>query len=191
MSDPDRRTRPDGARPTEESQAADERERQKRSGGSAAAARIHHQHLWVDQQIRVAMERGDFDNLPGAGKPIAGLDKDHDPNWWLNQMIEREKIVVLPPSIQLRRDDAALDETLDQLFGESDVRREVGYFNARVLRARYSPQAGQPPLVTMPRDVDETVAAWAVRRQARRDAAAAARATEQAGRKRRWWRRTT
>ncbi len=187
MTDPER-----GSQPTEESQAADERERQKRSSESAAAARIANQHLWVDQQIRVAMERGDFDDLPGAGKPIAGLDRDHDPDWWLNQLIEREKIVVLPPSVQLRKDDAALDDVLDKLLREDDVRREVGDFNARVLHARYSPQDGQPPLVTMPRDVEEAVAAWATRREERRAAAREkqAAATRAPGApRRRWWQR--
>ncbi len=196
MSDQQRRARPGETRPaqpTEESQATDERERQKRSSQSAAAARIADQHLWVDQQIRVAMERGDFDNLAGAGKPIAGLDKDHDPDWWLNQLIEREKIVVLPPSVQLRKDDAVLDETLDRLFREEDVRREVADFNARVLRARYSPQDGQPPLVTMPRDVEETVAAWSARRAARRSAVRDRPEADDARRPagRRWWRRRT
>jgi hypothetical protein len=196
MTDPEPRTRPDDARPTEESQAADELERQKRSSESAAAARIANQHLWVDQQIRIAMERGDFDDLPGAGKPIEGLDRDHDPDWWLNQMIEREKIVVLPPSIQLRKDDAALDDVLDKLFREEDVRRELADFNAKVLRARYSPQDGQPPLVTMPRDIEESVAAWTTRRAERRAAAAAAarQTTEpaaQSGRRRRWWKRSS
>ncbi|MGA8847464.1 MAG: DUF1992 domain-containing protein [Nocardioides sp.] len=192
MTDPERRSRPDEARPTEESQATDERERQKRSGESAAAARIANQHLWVEEQIRVAMERGDFDDLPGAGKPIPGLDGDHDPDWWLNQLIERERIVLLPPSLQLRKDDAALDGTLDQLVREDDVRREVGDFNARVLRARYSPQEGQPPLVTMPRDVESTVAAWAARRAERRALAAERRAStpaKQGPPRRRWFRR--
>ena len=190
----------DHSRPTEESNATDEAERQKRSSESAAAARIANQHLWVDQQIRVAMEKGEFDNLPGAGKPIEGLDRDHDPDWWLNRLIEREKIVVLPPSVQLRKDDAALDDVLDTLFREDDVRREVADFNARVLRARYSPQDGQPPLVTMPRDVDATVAEWVARRDARRAAALERRAGGGGGvgvgvgsdgpaRRRTWWRR--
>ena len=185
--------RPESARPTDESHATDERERQKRSSQSAAAARIGNQHLWVDQQIRVAMEKGDFDNLPGAGKPIAGLDKDHDPDWWLNQLIEREKIVVLPPSVQLRKDDAVLDEALDKLFREDDVRRELADFNARVMRARYSPQDGQPPLVTMPRDVDETVAAWAARRVERLQAVATQRddGADASAPRRRWWQRRT
>jgi hypothetical protein len=30
---------------------------------------------WVDRQIREAIERGEFDNLPGQGKPIKGLQE--------------------------------------------------------------------------------------------------------------------
>ena len=39
--------------------------RDDRTGRSAAAARIAQQATWVDLQVRQAMERGDFDNLPG------------------------------------------------------------------------------------------------------------------------------
>lgn len=144
-----------------------------RTGRGAAAARMAHQASWVDQQIRVAMAKGEFDNLPGAGQPIKDLGSSHDPDWWLKKLVEREQIAVLPPSLQLRKDDAELDARLDQLFAETEVRREVEDFNARVMRARYSPQDGQPPLITMPRDVDETVAAWQQRRADRRTATAA------------------
>ena len=37
---------------------------------AAARARIEQQQTWVDMQVNQAMERGDFDDLPGAGKPI-------------------------------------------------------------------------------------------------------------------------
>jgi hypothetical protein len=159
-----------------------------RTGRSAAAARMAQQHTWVDHQIRVAMEKGEFDNLPGAGKPIQDLGSSHDPDWWLKKLVERERIAVLPPSLQLRKDDAELDARLDELFGEAEVRREVEDFNARVMRARYSPQDGQPPLVTMPRDVDDTVAAWQQRRADRRTARSAEPASAPPT-PRRWWRR--
>ena len=55
---------------------------------------------------------------------------------------------------------------LDKLTREADVRRHVEDFNERVIAARYRLPEG-PPLVTMPRDVDETVAAWRERRTAR------------------------
>lgn len=159
-----------------------------RTGQGAAAARIRHQATWVDQQIRLSMERGEFDNLPGAGKPIEDLGVEHDPDWWLRKLVERERIVVLPLSVQLRKEDAELDARLDTINYEDGVREALADFNERVLKARYSLAPG-PPLVTMPRDVDATVAAWAERRQARRDAARAAREAEAADRPRRWWQR--
>ncbi len=159
----------------EEPRTPSEPESDKRTGTSAAAARIQHQASWVDQQIRVAMAKGEFDNLPGAGKPIKDLGTEHDPDWWLKQLIEREQVTgVLPPSLQLRKDDAELDRRLDELSAESEVRHEVEAFNARVMKARYTPVDG-PPLVTQPRDVDATVSAWRERRAARRAQLAAQR----------------
>ena len=167
----------------------------RRSASRAAARptrrprrRIQQQQTWVDLQIRQAMERGEFDDLPGAGKPIEGLGEHHDPDWWLKKLVERERIAVLPPSVALRKEDAELDDRLDKLNLEADVRREVEDFNERVIRARYPLPEG-PPLITMPRDVDATVAAWRERREARRRRvrhAAAATPRPPAGR---WWRR--
>ena len=52
--------------PTEEpEEVGKEKARDKRTGNSAAAARMQHQAKWVDLQIQQAMARGDFDNLPG------------------------------------------------------------------------------------------------------------------------------
>src|SRR5919112_115620 len=117
-----------------------------RTGRAAAAQRMQRQQEWVDHQLRIAMERGDFDNLPGAGKPIKDLGTQHDPDWWIKRLIEREKITgVLPPALQLRKDDAELDARLDRHTAESEVRRELEEFNARVMKARYT-----PPLVPTP-----------------------------------------
>jgi hypothetical protein len=160
---------------------------------AAARARIAQQHTWVDLQVQQAIERGDFDDLPGAGKPLK-LDTTHDPNWWIRKLVERENVAVLPPSLALRKEDAELDETVDKLQTEGDVRRHVTDFNERVVAARYRLPEG-PPLVTMPRDVDATVAAWHERRTARlaeqraKARAALAEQARQPKAKRRWWRR--
>ncbi len=177
---PESEDHPDGRPDGRPEPAAQSRTAEK----AAARARIKHQHTWVDLQIRRAMERGDFDDLPGAGKPIEGLGTVHDPDWWIKQLIERERIAVLPPALQLRKDDAELDALLDGMAAEHEVRTQVEDFNARVMKARYTPVDG-PPLITMPRDVDATVAAWRERRAARRTTKTAA-APE---RRRRWWRR--
>lgn len=143
-----------------------EPERDERTGRAAAAARMQQKAQWVELQVQRAMERGEFDNLPGAGKPIPDLGSSHDPDWWLKKLVERERISVLPPALQLRKDDAELDARLDTYNVESEVRREVEDFNARVMRARYTPVDG-PPLITQPRDVDATIAAWRERRPRR------------------------
>ena len=155
-----------------------QRQREERKAERAAArARIAQQETWVDLQVRQAMERGDFENLPGKGKPIEGLTGKDDPDWWVRRLVERERITgVLPPSLQLRKEDAELDERLDRLGSEAEVRREVEEFNARVKWALYRPPEG-PPMVTQRRDPDSEVARWQERRLARRRAAAEAAAT--------------
>ncbi|MEZ5094006.1 DUF1992 domain-containing protein [Nocardioides sp.] len=164
--------------------------RDRRTGRSAAAARIEQQATWVDLQLRQAEARGDFDDLPGFGKPLEGLGTSpHDPDWWLKQLIEREQITgVLPPALQLRKDDEVLDGRLDRLSREADVRREVEEFNERVRAAIYQPLGG-PPMVTKARDVDAEVERW----RARRDSAPPVVAEEPgaSATRRRWWRRSS
>lgn len=166
----------------------DEAERAKRSNETAAAARIQHQTQWVEQQLRIAQERGDFDDLPGAGKPLEGLGTEHDPDWWLKKLVERERISVLPPALALRKEDAELDARLDAIPAEPEVRREVEDFNARVLKARYTAVDG-PPLITMPRDVDATLEAWRDRRTAKKAAQQVTRAPEPEPKRRGFFRR--
>src|SRR5919112_87521 len=132
---------------------------------------MQQQARWVELQVQRAQERGDFDNLPGFGKPIEDLGAQHDPDWWVKRLVEREKITgVLPAALQLRKDDAELDARLDRHTAESEVRRELEDFNARVMKARYTPVDG-PPLVTMPRDVEAEVRHWRERMRERREAA--------------------
>jgi hypothetical protein len=155
---------------TEEQAERPDREprRDVRTGRAAARNRMQHQARYVDLQIRQAMARGEFDDLPGAGKPIRGLGTQHDPDWWVKQLIEREKITgVLPPVLQLRKEDAELEAHLDGLHTAAEVREQVEEFNARVIRARYTPVDGAP-LITQPRDVDAEVEAWRARRSAQR-----------------------
>lgn len=139
----------------------------RRTGRSAARARIEHQTSWVDQQVRVAMAKGDFDNLPGAGKPIRDLGGEHDPDWWVRKLIEREQVTgVLPPALALRKEDAELDTVLDLETAEKVVRERIEDFNGRVTEARRQLHGG-PPVITRTRDVEAEVATWRHRRFSR------------------------
>lgn len=176
-------------------QASDETEQpDEPDDDSAAAQRIEQHTLWVDLQIRRAMQRGDFDNLPGSGKPIPGIGGTYDPDWWVKKLIEREQITaVLPPALALRKEGAELEVRLDRMTTEQAVRRAVDDFNQRVVAARRQ-LLGGPPVVTPTRDVEGEVADWRTRLAARRDQAR--RDRERLGgsdesraevRRRRWW----
>ncbi|NYD71770.1 DUF1992 domain-containing protein [Herbiconiux flava] len=135
---------------------------------------------YVEIQIAQAMRRGDFDDLPGAGKPLTGLGGTYDPDWWIRQKIERERLTGLgPPALTLRTEDAELDARLDATHGEHAVRELLGDFNRRVIEARRQLQGG-PPVVTATRDVDAEVAAWRERREERGRVAREAREREDA-----------
>lgn len=120
----------------------------------------------ADRQIREAMERGEFDNLPGAGKPIKGLDGRHDENWWLKSFLEREQISMpLPVSLQLRKEIEELPQTLSDVRRESVVREIVDALNRRITSHRLRPDG--PPIVIGNLDVERVVADWSAARRAR------------------------
>ncbi|HEY4224647.1 MAG TPA: DUF1992 domain-containing protein [Pseudolysinimonas sp.] len=137
---------------------------------------------YVEVAIQQAMRRGDFDELPGAGKPIPGLGEVKDPDWWIRRKIEREKITGLgPPALTLRTENAELDARLDALASEQAVREHLDDFNRRVIEARRQ-LLGGPPVVTPTRDVDIEVEHWRSRRQRRLRELAERRAHEAAER---------
>ncbi|WP_423920871.1 DUF1992 domain-containing protein [Frigoribacterium sp. 2-23] len=130
---------------------------------------------WARTAIDLAIARGDFDDLPGAGKPLPNLAGDTvDPDWWIRGLIERENLTGLaPPALSLRSENQQLDAALDALHTEKAVRAHLDDFNARITEARRQ-LSGGPPVVTPLRDVDAEVSRWEARRVERRAAAAAA-----------------
>ena len=59
---------------------------------------------WVDRQIHDAEQRGDFDNLPGKGKPLADVDAPLDDLWWVKRKLKEEGLSFLPPALAIRRE---------------------------------------------------------------------------------------
>jgi len=168
-----------GASENDPEQAAEEELRKKRLKFDPARR--------ADYLVRDAMARGEFDNLKYAGKPIPGLGSTHDPDWWIKALIQREHLTGLgPKALLLRVEDAEMDERLDGLFTEQEVRAAVEDFNARVIDARRQLEGG-PPVVTKTRDVDGEVRRWRERREQRAAASSERETVEE--KPRTWWRR--
>jgi hypothetical protein len=118
---------------------------------------------WVERQIREATERGEFDNLPGAGRPIPDLDEPHDELWWVKGKLRRERLAYLPPTIALRKEaEEALEAALEAAT-EAEVRQIVAAINTKIADGNRKAASG-PPLNLTTFDPERVVRRWRERR---------------------------
>lgn len=117
---------------------------------------------WIDRQVREAAERGEFDNLPGAGKPIKGLDRPWDITHWAAEMLRRENLSVLPPALELRRHVERELEEIMQLGHEIGVSKAVETLNQHIRETNKTIYEGPASLVR-PVDLAEVLARWRAR----------------------------
>jgi hypothetical protein len=116
---------------------------------------------WIDQQIQEATERGAFDNLPGAGKPLPKRAEADDGQAWLRDWLRREGVSTeeaLPTPLKLRKQSARLAATVAGLPSEQAVREAVAELNERIMKWRRLPLG--PPIFVPLVDEEAMVSAW-------------------------------
>ncbi|PXY22237.1 DUF1992 domain-containing protein [Prauserella muralis] len=116
---------------------------------------------WVDKQIREAQERGEFDNLPGAGKPLPGAGGRVEENEWLRDFVRREGVsteALLPTSLRLRKEVERLPEAVRGLRTEGEVRDVVAGLNRRIAEWMRTGTGPRIPLGLV--DADDVVRHW-------------------------------
>jgi hypothetical protein len=120
---------------------------------------------WIDRQIRESDERGEFDDLPGAGKPIPDLDKPFDELWWVRDKLHREGLSYVSPSVALRKetDDALV--AASRAGSEAEVRKIISAINEKIREANRKTIAG-PSLMLVPYDTERVVREWRDKRSA-------------------------
>jgi hypothetical protein len=122
---------------------------------------------WVEAQIKLAQNQGEFDNLPGAGKPLRLADQ-HDPDWWVKEFIRREDVeteALLPSAVQLRKEKQQVHEKVRGMRRESEVREYLADLNKRI-RLAIRDTTG-PVVPTGPVNEDAVVAQWRMDRPSR------------------------
>lgn len=115
----------------------------------------------VEEQIRLAQERGDFDNLPGKGKPLPGLDGPDDDLWWVKGYIRREGLstdALLPVPLQLRKEIERLPATIRDVPTERTARDIVNELNRRILAWLRAPSG--PAIRLRPVATEEILREW-------------------------------
>jgi hypothetical protein len=126
----------------------------------------HFSSAWdalVEQKIRQAQAEGQFDNLPGMGKPLEGLDDPSDELWWIRKKLRRENLSALPPALAIRLEVHQAIQRIQGLGDEAAVRAEIAELNEKIRKANRAATWG-PPSSTPMLDVAEVVAWWNARR---------------------------
>jgi Domain of unknown function (DUF1992) len=117
---------------------------------------------WIDRQITQAQERGAFDGLAAAGKPLPDLDRDETSYDWALKWARRQQEDVtgmLPPALALRRERDRMPDVVPELPSEAAVRALAEDYNDRVRAFWRRPQEG-PPVVPGLADADALVRLW-------------------------------
>src|SRR5215472_6441769 len=153
---------------------------------------------WIDKQIAEAAERGAFDNLPGAGKPIPDHGDEDAAQSWLREYLRKEGLsaeALLPPPLRLRKVIDRLAHAVPSMTSERDVRDAVADLNREIREWRRIPLG--PPVFVPLVDEEAMVSRWQAaqhragstsRSQPGQRAEAAGPASVRA--RGHWWRRT-
>jgi Domain of unknown function (DUF1992) len=114
---------------------------------------------WVERRIRVGIERGEFDGLPGAGQPLDALDEPRDDDWWVKDKLRREEIEFLPPTLRIRKDLEDARDIVRRVRDEQTVRMVLGEIDRQIRDMNRFGAAG-PPSTLSPLDIDAEVERW-------------------------------
>jgi Domain of unknown function (DUF1992) len=116
---------------------------------------------WIDQQIDEAAQRGAFDDLPGAGKPLPKRTDEDAAQAWLRDYLRREGVssdALLPTPLRLRKEIERLAGTVRDLSSEQEIRAAAAELNRQIVEWRRIPEG--PPIYLPLVDADALVSKW-------------------------------
>lgn len=116
----------------------------------------------MDRQVREATERGAFDGLSAAGKPLDDALLGQTAGEWAVEWARREgadMTAALPPALALRREREELVAAVPGKPSEEAVRAAVELFNERLDAAYRRPQE-VPPVALAFVDLDRQLERW-------------------------------
>jgi len=88
----------------------------------------------AEERIREAIERGEFDNLPGSGKPLKLEDDRHIADDLRLAYKILKNANCLPPELELKKEIIAAEELLGSLTDEGEKYRQLKKINYLIMK---------------------------------------------------------
>ena len=114
----------------------------------------------AEARIAEAVQRGDFDNLPGAGRPLVLDDDSNIPETQRMAYRVLKNAGCLPPELQLRKDIDALSAAMRDMVDETEFERARRRLQMLTLRLSLS-RGGQCDLRTEQAYFEKIQRRWA------------------------------
>ena len=88
----------------------------------------------AEERIRDAIQRGEFDNLPGRGKPLNLEDDRHIPDDLRLAYKVLRNAGCLPPELELKKEIRKAEELLSSMADEGERYRQLQKVNFLVMK---------------------------------------------------------
>jgi hypothetical protein len=88
----------------------------------------------AERKIREAIENGEFDDLPGAGKPLDMEDDSNVPEDLRLAYKILKNADCLPPELELRKEIRQMEDLLSEMPDEKERYRTVKKINYQILK---------------------------------------------------------
>ena len=88
----------------------------------------------AEERIREALHRGEFDDLPGQGKPLSLDDDRHLPDDLRLAYKVLKNADCLPPELELRKEIKTAEELLDAMTDEGEKYRQLKKLNYLIMK---------------------------------------------------------
>jgi len=88
----------------------------------------------AEERIRDAIQRGEFDNLPGRGKPLNLEDDRHIPDDLRLAYKVLKNAGCLPPELELKKEIRKAEELLSSMADEGERYRQLQKVNFLIMK---------------------------------------------------------
>ena len=88
----------------------------------------------IERRIHEAQQNGDFENLPGKGKPLQLEDDRHIPEDLRLAYKVLKNADCLPPEVQLRKEISQMKDMLDSIPDEKEKYLQIRRINFKITK---------------------------------------------------------
>ena len=88
----------------------------------------------AEERIREAIQRGEFENLPGSGEPLKFDDELHIPDDLRMAYKVLKNADCLPPELELKKEIKTAEDLLSELKDEGEKYRQIKKINYLIMK---------------------------------------------------------